>query len=96
MCSSVFEIKVNNNIYELINIVVTKKAQGKQIGKKLALTSIGYAVENGAKKLELNISVKLNAVLNLFKSLGFKETKDTKSSRDERELIHMELDLTIE
>ena len=89
-------VKVNNNIYELVKIVVTKEAQGKQIGKKLTLTSIGYAVEKGAKKLALNMSVKQNAAINLFKSLGFKKVRDISSSRNERELIHMELDLTME
>ena len=41
-------IKIDDSMYELAKMGVTEKAQGKQIGKKLALTAIGYAVEKGA------------------------------------------------
>jgi ribosomal protein S18 acetylase RimI-like enzyme len=86
-------LKVDDSVYELAKMGVTEKAQGKQIGKKLALTAIGYAVEKGASKLRLYTSSKLNAALNLYKGLGFLEVKGESNTQYKRELILMELDL---
>ncbi len=86
-------IKINNSSYELAKMGVTEKAQGKQIGKKLALTAIGYAVEKGASKLRLYTSNKLTAAQNLYRGLGFTEVKEKPNHRYKRELILMELDL---
>ncbi|GMR25430.1 MAG: hypothetical protein BMS9Abin39_0728 [Ignavibacteria bacterium] len=87
-------IKIDDLSFELAKMGVTEKAQGKQIGKKLALTSIGYAVEKGAVKLTLCTSIKLIAALNLYKKLGFKEKTKKDDRRYKRALIHMELDLS--
>lgn len=87
-------LKKDSSTYELTKMAVTKKAQGKQIGKKLALTSIGFAVEMGAKRLILSTSYKLVAALNLYKTLGFVEIQKENDERYKRELIHMELELT--
>ena len=73
---------------------VTEKVQGKQIGKKLALTAIGYAVDKGVVKLKLYTSVKLVAAINLYKNLGFKEKVKKDDHRYKRALIYMELDLS--
>lgn len=89
-------IKINDYSFELAKMGVTKKAQGKQIGKKLTLTSIGYAVEQGAVKLILSTSIKLVAALNLYKKLGFKEKVKKDDRRYKRALIYMELDLSEE
>jgi len=86
-------IKINNSSYELAKMGVTEKAQGKQIGKKLALTAIGYAVEKGASKLRLYTSNKLTAAQNLYRGLGFTEVKEKPNHQYKRELILMELDL---
>ncbi len=86
-------IKIDNSNYELAKMGVTEKAQGKQIGKKLALTSIGYAVEKGASKLRLYTSSKLTAAQNLYRGLGFTEVKEKPNHRYKRKLILMELDL---
>ena len=86
-------LKINDSIYELAKMAVTEKAQGKQIGKKLALTAIGYAVEKGALKLRLYTSTKLNAALNLYRGLGFFEVKGESNDQYKRNLILMELDL---
>jgi DNA-binding MarR family transcriptional regulator/N-acetylglutamate synthase-like GNAT family acetyltransferase len=88
-------IKVDGSVYELAKMGVTEKAQGKQIGKKLALTAIGYAVEKGASKLKLSTSTKLNAARNLYRSLGFKEINGKPDNRYKRKLILMELDLRV-
>ena len=70
-----------------------QKAQGRQIGKKIALTAIGYAVEKGASKLRLYTSSKLTAAQNLYRVLGFTEVKGKPNDRYKRKLILMELDL---
>ena len=86
-------LKIDDSIYEIAKMGVTEKAQGKQIGKKLALTAIGYAVENGASKLKLYTSSKLTAAQNLYRVLGFTEVDEKPNHRYKRELILMELDL---
>ena len=88
-------IKIDDFSFELAKMGVTGKAQGKQIGKKLALTSIGYAVEKGAVKLTLSTSIKLVAAFNLYKKLGFKEKMKKDDRRYKRALIYMELDLSV-
>lgn len=87
-------IKIDDFSFELAKMGVTEKAQGKQIGKKLALTSIGYAVEKGAAKLKLSTNIKLVAAINLYKKLGFKEIAKKDDRRYKRALIYMELDLS--
>lgn len=88
-------IKINDSVFELAKMGVTEKEQGKQIGKKLALTAIGYAVENSASKLTLSTSSKLTAALNLYRSLGFKIVRGKVDDRYNRELLSMELDLKV-
>jgi DNA-binding MarR family transcriptional regulator/ribosomal protein S18 acetylase RimI-like enzyme len=86
-------LKISNSVYEIAKMGVTEKAQGRQIGKKLALTAIGYAVEKGALKLRLYTSSKLNVAINLYRGLGFREVKGESNIRYKRKLILMELDL---
>jgi DNA-binding MarR family transcriptional regulator/ribosomal protein S18 acetylase RimI-like enzyme len=88
-------LKINDSIYELAKMGVIEKAQGRQIGKKLALTAIGYAVEKGALKLRLYTSSKLKAALNLYRDLGFIEIRGESNDQYKRELILMELELKI-
>jgi DNA-binding MarR family transcriptional regulator/ribosomal protein S18 acetylase RimI-like enzyme len=86
-------LKIDDTTYELAKMGVTEKAQGRQIGKKLTLTAIGYAVEKDALKLKLYTSSKLNAALNLYRGLGFIEVRGESNDRYKRKLILMELDL---
>ena len=86
-------LRINDSIYELAKMGVTEKAQGRQVGKKLTLTAIGYAVQKGASKLRLYTSNKLKAALSLYRGLGFIEVKGESNTRYKRELILMELDL---
>jgi len=86
-------LKIDDSIYELDKMSVTEKAQGKQIGKKLTLTAIGYAVGKGALKLRLCTSSKLNVAQNLYRRLGFTEVKGKSNDRYRRKLILMELHL---
>jgi DNA-binding MarR family transcriptional regulator len=46
-------IKTENTVFELAKMAVTAKAQGKQVGKKLALTAIEKAQKLKAKKIVL-------------------------------------------
>jgi len=86
-------LKVDDRSYELTKMAVIERAKGKQIGKKLALTVIGYAVDKSARKLILSTSPKLVAALNLYKKIGFITVLKDDDHRYKRELIHMELDL---
>ena len=88
-------LKVDDLVFELAKMAVTEKVQGKRIGKKLMLTCIGYAVEEGAKKIILYTSPKLTTAINLYLSVGFKRTeKKNTSSVYKRKVFTMELDLT--
>ena len=87
-------IKIDDLTFELAKMAVTEKAQGKQIGKKLMLTCIGYAVEKGTTKIILNTSPKLTAAINLYQSIGFKRIEKTDTSVYKRALFTMELDLS--
>ena len=87
-------IKADNSVFELAKMAVTEKAQGKQIGKKLMLTCIGFAVEKKAKKIILSTNPKLTAAVNLYRSVGFKKVNSKKNSVYKRALFLMELDLT--
>ena len=86
-------LKVDDRSYELTKMAVIERAKGKQIGKKLVLTAIGYAVDKSARKLILSTSPKLVAALNLYKKIGFITVLKDDDHRYKRELIHMELDL---
>jgi len=86
-------LKIDDSIYELAKMSVTEKAQGMQIGKKLTLTAIGYAVGKGALKLRLCTSIKLNVAQNLYRGLGFTEVKEKWNDRYRRKFIFMELNL---
>ena len=86
-------LKVDDRSYELTKMAVIERAKGKQIGKKLALTVIGYAVDKSARKLILSTSPKLVAALNLYIKIGFITVLKDDDHRYKRELIHMELDL---
>ncbi|MCH7964709.1 MAG: MarR family transcriptional regulator [Bacteroidetes bacterium] len=87
--------KIDNSAFKITNICVTEEEKGRQIGKKLALTSIGYAVEKDAERISININNKLNTALNLFRGLGFKEVKKAQDNRNKGELIFMELNFKI-
>ncbi len=85
--------KIDDTSFNIKNICVTEKEKGRQIGKKLALTSIGYAVEKDAERITININNKFNTALNLFRGLGFKEVKKEGDNKNKGELIFMKLDL---
>ena len=87
-------IKCRDDSFELAKMVVAKNYRGKHVGRKLALTCIGFAVTNNAKRITLSTNKKLYAALSLYKSLGFTEVTKKQDSRYKRELIYLELNLT--
>jgi ribosomal protein S18 acetylase RimI-like enzyme len=56
-------------------MAVTEKAQGKQIGKKLANAVIERARRENAESLYLETSKRLLAAYNLYKKLGFEQVE---------------------
>jgi len=86
-------IKVDDSTFELTKMAVTEKARGKQIGKKLMLTSIGYAVEKSATKIELSTNSKLTSAINLYRSVGFKRIRKSPPSAYKRKIFMMRLNL---
>ena len=86
-------VKVDRKTYELTKMAVTEKAQGKQVGNKLGLTVIGFAVSKKAKKLVLDTNHKLTAAIHLYRKLGFLTIPYEYDNKYKRELIRMELNL---
>ncbi len=87
-------IKVNRKTYELAKMAVTEKAQGKQIGKKLGLTVIGFVVSQKGKRIVLDTNYKLIAAIRLYRTLGFVTVPFEYDNQYKRELIRMELNLS--
>ncbi len=86
-------IKVDRKTYELTKMAVMEKAQGKQVGNKLGLTIIGFAVSKRAKKLVLDTNHKLTAAIHLYRKLGFVTIPYEYDNKYKRKLIRMELNL---
>jgi DNA-binding MarR family transcriptional regulator/GNAT superfamily N-acetyltransferase len=68
-------IKHENGDFELAKMAVTEKAQGRQIGKKLAITVIDKAKNVNAGTLYLETSKRLQAACSLYKKLGFEQVE---------------------
>lgn len=86
-------VKIDKNTFELAKMGVTGKYQGRQIGKKLALTVIGFAVARNAKQVVLETSNKLGAALNLYKKLGFEQVPNDHPEKYQRCTIKMKLEV---
>lgn len=93
ICGTCAVKKIDSKTYELSKMAVPELYQGKQVGKKLALTAIGYAYEKGAEKIILETSPKLTAAINLYKKLGFEIVNEDNLSNYKRALFKMELKL---
>ncbi len=83
--------KIDRKTFELSKMAVKEEFKGKQIGKKLALTAIGYAYDEKAEKIILETSPKLIAAINLYKKLGFEIVNEQSESKFKRTLFKMEL-----
>lgn len=89
-------IKRGNNSFELAKMAVTEKAQGRQIGKKLALAAIDRAKKDNADLIFLETSTRLQAACGLYKKLGFEQVEydEGEASKYGRASIKMKLKLT--
>jgi putative acetyltransferase len=86
--------KVNDERYEMTKMAVSPKAQGKQIGKKLALAMIEEARALNAKILYLESSTKLTTALKLYERVGFQHTpRPGGPSVYDRADVYMEIEL---
>jgi len=86
-------IKIDRKTYELTKMAVTEKVQGKQAGKKLGLTVIGFVVSKRGKRIVLDTNLKLTAAIQLYHKLGFVTVPFEYDNKYKRELIRMELNL---
>lgn len=88
-------IKHRNGIMELAKMAVTKKFQGRGIGKKLMQTVVDRARQLGKSELYLQTNTNLKAANHLYQKFGFKKTKENpfEPSRYQRPTFVMKLDL---
>jgi ribosomal protein S18 acetylase RimI-like enzyme/predicted transcriptional regulator len=88
-------LKHNTHTYELTKMAVTRQAQGRQVGRKLALAAVERAKRAGARRVVLMTSPKLIPACNLYRSLGFVEMSSPQpwAAAYRRESIPMSLDL---
>jgi len=89
-------IKHRNGPLELAKMAVTKKFQGRGIGKMLMQKIIDRAQELGGSELHLQTNARLKAANQLYQRFGFKKTKENPfdPSRYQRSTFVMKLDLT--
>lgn len=86
-------IKHENKTFELTKMAVTERAQGMQIGRKLAVTAIEKVKSENGEKIFLETNKKLISAMNLYHSLGFEQVTQLEESKYERATITMELKL---
>jgi len=67
-------IRHGKNTFELAKMAVTERAQGRQVGKRLALAVIEKAKSLGVRTIFLNTSPKLTIANDLYRQLGFVQT----------------------
>ncbi|MBI5021328.1 MAG: bifunctional helix-turn-helix transcriptional regulator/GNAT family N-acetyltransferase [Ignavibacteriales bacterium] len=89
-------IKHRNGVFELAKMAVTKKYQGRGIGKKLIIAIIDKAKTLGASELYLQTNAKLKSANYLYNKLGFIKTTAASFIRKKyrRSTFVMKLDLT--
>jgi putative acetyltransferase len=66
-------VKDDEELYELVKMAVTPKAQGKKIGYLLMLRALEKAREVGAKRIYIESNRKLVPAITLYKKMGFIE-----------------------
>lgn len=85
--------KLSPRSFELTKMAVTARAQGKQIGKKLALAVIEFSKNKNAKEIVLETSRKLQSAMALYQKLGFVTESKLMPGKYERCTITMKLNL---
>jgi len=75
---------LEDGMYEIAKMAVTKKAQGRGIGEQLLLALIACAREKGARKLFMVSNTSLETAIRLYRRHGFTDSKETHHAHYER------------
>lgn len=67
-------LKVEDGVFEMVKMGVIPEAQGRKVGKLLAMAVLEKAKAFGANKVILYTNSKLEAALNLYRKIGFQES----------------------
>lgn len=88
-------IRHRNGIYELAKMAVTKKYQGRGIGRKLLIAVIEKTKKCGASELYLRTNPKLEAANHLYNEIGFREIAydPLANKKYKRSTVVMKMDL---
>jgi DNA-binding MarR family transcriptional regulator/ribosomal protein S18 acetylase RimI-like enzyme len=87
-------LRVDEKTVELAKMAVAARAQGRQIGKRLAVAALDEARRQGATAIVLHTSPKLTAAGALYREMGFtRQTSGPTASEFKRHTITMKLDL---
>lgn len=84
-------IKLENGVYELAKMAVSKSAQGKGIGYLLGIATIEEGKKLDAESLFIETNTILTPAISLYKKLGFKQVLEKTSSPYERSNYQMKL-----
>jgi len=83
-----------SNTAELAKLAVSPDAQGKGVGRMLAMESIKKASKMKLKKIFLVSNKKLNRAIQLYESFGFKHMPIPKDTIYKTADVYMELQIT--
>ena len=88
-------IKIEEGVYELSKMVVTKSLRSRGIGNQIIAFSIRFAEQHHWKKLILYSSRKLKNSIHLYRKYGYIEVPLENNAPYKRGDIKMELDLKV-
>ena len=86
-------LQPHHGVWELAKMAVSPRAQGRGIGRRLALAAIEAARQRGASELLLETNSRLLPAIRLYESLGFSRTDPPADLRFERADVFMRLGL---
>lgn len=86
-------IRVEEGVFELAKMGVTKSAQGRGYGDLLLASAIEFAQQSGAKKIMLLSNTQLGPAIKLYEKHGFKSVPIKPEHAYARTDIEMELEL---
>lgn len=84
----------SKNIFELAKLAVSENAQGKGIGRSLAIESIKQAKDMGAEIINLVSNSRLSTAIRLYESLGFEHAPLPDDIDYETADVYMEFKIT--
>jgi putative acetyltransferase len=83
----------DESVLELVKLTVAPVAQGLGLGRRLVEACLAYARAQGARRLVLLSSSKLDAALRLYEGLGFRRAAMPADAAYMTADLYMELDL---